>query len=71
MILWDVSLFLYFLSVIEDTISFKFGGVCVGYIFACFRRILGLLFVNFSFFLACLKTEPCHYVPTYFHLAIL
>ena len=30
MILWDVSLCLYLLSVIEDTIIFKFEGVCVG-----------------------------------------
>ena len=30
------------------------------FIFACFRRVLGLIFVSFSFFfLACLKTELC------------
>ena len=34
------------------------------FIFACFRSVLGLLFVSFSLFcfvlfLACLKTEPC------------
>ena len=28
-ILWDVSLCLYFLSVIEDTVGFKFRGVCM------------------------------------------
>ena len=63
MIHWDVSLCLDFLSVIEDTVSFKFGGVCVGirvglvlffifyfFIFACFRRVLGLLFVSFRLF---------------------
>ena len=32
MILWDISLGLYFLFlfVSEDTVSFKFGGICVG-----------------------------------------
>ena len=30
------------------------------FIFACFRRVLRLIFVSFSlFFLACLKTELC------------
>ena len=29
MILWDVSLCLYFLPIIEDTVSFKFRGVCM------------------------------------------
>ena len=61
-ILWDVSLCLYFLSVIEDTVSFKFGGVCVGirvglvlffifiFIFACFMCVLSLLFIRFRLF---------------------
>ena len=49
-----------------DIVSFQFGGVCVGirvgsvlllllllllfYIFACFRRVLGILFICFSLF---------------------
>ena len=59
MILWDISLCPYFLSVIEDTISFKFGGVCMcgctgwpSFIFYLymFRHVLGLIFVSFNFF---------------------
>ena len=58
-IIWDVSLYLYF--VIEDTVSFNFGGVCVGirvvsmlflFYFILFLSlcVLGLLFVSFSLF---------------------
>ena len=60
MILWDVSLCLYFVFFIEDTVSFKFGGVCVGvqvglvffffFIFACFMHVLDLIFISFSLF---------------------
>ena len=39
MILWDVSLYLYF--VIEDTVNFKFRGVCVGI------RVVSMLFCLF------------------------
>ena len=41
-------------------------------IFACYRFSTVLVcFSSFSVLLACLKTEPCPYVPTYLHLAIL
>ena len=54
----------YFLFVIEDTDNIKFGSVCMCgctgwlnfifknffFIFACFRRVLGLIFISFSLF---------------------
>ena len=59
MILWDVSLYLYFF--IANTVNFNFGGVCVGIrvspvLFLCYfysflsLHVLGLLFVYFSLF---------------------
>ena len=60
MILWDVSLYLYFIFVIEDTVSFKFGGVCVGI------RVDSMLFVYFYFRLA-----QCFFVYFYFILFFL
>ena len=66
MILQDVSLCPYFLFVIEDTISFKFGGVCCGcgctgwlsfILSACFRHVLGLIFVSFIFFSSMFKDQ--------------
>ena len=56
MILWDVSLGLYFLFlfVSEDTVSFKFGGICVGIwvgseLFVYFGFIFLILIVFFFY----------------------
>ena len=50
-IIWDVSLCLYFLYVIEDTVSFKFRGVYVG------LRVGLVLYIYFYLymFLACFR----------------
>ena len=88
MILWDylLAFILFFLFVIEDIVSFKFGGICVGIRVGSVLFCLFLLYIFFIFIFACyrfssvlvvlvcfsmLKTESCPYVPTYLHSEIL
>ena len=61
MTLWDVSLCLSFVFVIEDTVNFKFGGICVGIrvgsVLFCFFIIFVFIFIfawyRFSSVLVC------------------